>query len=124
MSGNIILCVSVYVRLKSTFTGWFGLNIYRVIRPVETNHTACLAVRPNDRNIIPGVFCIKQLKPGVAKTVAKRGGSTSKFYLLLNFQYLCSQTKMYDTQDYEKNKRIYKIRYMWRILLDFITPRN
>ena len=40
--------------MKTTFTGWF-----------------------TDRNIKPRVFSIKKLKPGVAKTVAKRRGSTS-----------------------------------------------
>ena len=35
-----------------------------------------------DRNIIPGVFSIKKLKPGVAKTVAKREGSTSRYKYL------------------------------------------
>ena len=35
------------------------------------------AQEPTGRNIIPGVFSIKKLKPGVAKTVAKRGDLTS-----------------------------------------------
>ena len=68
MTGNIILFMSVNVRLKTTFTVYlFGRKAVRRLR----------SRRPTNRNIIPGVFSIKKFKPGVAKTVAKRGGSTS-----------------------------------------------
>ena len=53
-------------------------DVYRVVR---FKYTPGLKVRRTDnqtgKNIIPGVFSIKKLKPVVAKTVAKRGGSTS-----------------------------------------------
>ena len=56
-------------------------DVYRVVRfkyiPCDLNtHRVWRSAGQTGSNIISGVFSIKKLKPRVAKTVPKRGGST------------------------------------------------